>query len=92
MKEDFKGTGRVNRGGLGGNKCKNDEKWDTKTNKCVKKTKNEMRNNYLIRLFLILPLIFVSIIYKFWLLLFIIFFIIILIIIFNYDSIKNAFS
>ena len=40
MEEDFKG--RVSRGSLVGNKCKNDEKWDAKMKKCVKKTKNSL--------------------------------------------------
>lgn len=86
MEENFKGRAI---GALLGNKCKNDEKWDAKMKKCVKKTK---RNNYLIQLILILPLIFVSIIYKYWLLLFIILFIIFLVIIFNYDSVKNDYN
>lgn len=94
MEEDFKGGGgRLgSRGSLGGKKCKNDEKWDVKMKKCVKKTNKEMRNSYLIKLLAILPLIIVSIFYKFWLLLFLLIFIILLIIIFNYDSIINAFS
>jgi hypothetical protein len=91
MEENFRG-GRGRIGGLRGNKCKIDEKWDIKMNKCVKKTKNEMRNNYIIKLLLIFPLIIVSIFYKFWRLLFIIIFIIFLVIIFNYDSVINAFS
>lgn len=89
MEEYFKG-GLIR--GLGRNICKKDEKLDIKNKKCIKKSKKEIRNNYITKLLILFPLIIVSIIYKFWLLLFLLFFIIILVIIFNYDSIKNSFS
>ena len=70
MDEYFKGGGRGRSGGLGGNKCKNDEKWDMKTKKCVKKTKKEMRNSYSIQIIAFMILIFCSIYLKYWLSLF----------------------
>jgi hypothetical protein len=88
MEEDFKGS----RGWFGINKCKNDEKIDTKTKKCVKKTKNEMKNNYLMKFIIFIIFIIFSIYFKFWLLLLLIIFIFILVIFFYYDSIINAFS
>lgn len=88
MNEYFKGfiIGAI------GIKCKNNEKWDIKTKKCIKKTKKEIRNNYLVKSFSIFLLIILSIFYKLWSLLFLLIFIIILVIIFNYESIKNSFS
>jgi hypothetical protein len=93
MEECFKGSGKGMIGGRGiYNKCKNNEKWDTKMNKCVKMSKNEIKNNYSIKFIAFSILIICSIYLKYWLSLILLVFVFILIIVFNYDSIKNSFS
>lgn len=90
MDEGFKGIigARGGRGGI----CKEDEKYNFKEKRCVKKNKQEMRLTYIFLLIMLLIMILELIISKLWYLLIFILIILIIFMIYNYNSIKNSLS
>jgi len=85
ISEAFKGGSR---GGGGFNKCKIDEYWNYKENKCIKKSKTQTIISYILLLLLIIFLIIIS--YKDYIFIILLLILFIIIISFNYNSIRNS--